>query len=828
MNMISTGAFQTEMDASNKQITLAEKFAAVWEKKNAKAARAGGVSLMALSLAACGSDDSTTTTATDTTTTTTTTTVAADPFNLTPLSDTASTTMAANGTLTSTFRFTSGNDTVNGISATMHLTNDVLIDGSTTDSDTLNITGTGATGITTVNVENVVMTAASGAPNLDAANMTGLTSVSVSGTVASTVDDVASAATITSDSYGSILTVLNSDYAGTAAALNPDTLNLEVTGGTFGSTATTQTGFSLTAGAGSTVETLNVTSSGTAANVYSLDASTNVTLSTVNFLGSADATARVAHADVTGLTFVGTAATGDVNLRVDMNGTGAALNATSFTGIDNFIMVDSTVTGDAASITGLSSGQKVTIADDMDATTLTLSGAGVGSEKASITVVLDNETASVDLDVANITIDNVTTLNLESSGYSSSTALTAENATGTLDGDFTTITITGDTSLDTVLDIDPAGTAETTARTVTVDASENTAYVTVDAVDDKYVSYNITGTAGNDTLKLNETAGVITAGAGNDTISLSGKNDTVDAGAGTDTINATTGTDTITTGAGTDTVIMGEMDVTAVKQSTDWTPAAGMDGAMTVIIDGQSYVEAFDTDVATTFDNFITTFNTLILANTGVTAITDGASKLTFTGDSSTQDLVIQGSSLDATAVEAATIANTASTAGVSVNTKLVDFDAGTASSGGDVLSFDVSAINAILDDLSDSGGDVATDDAVVVQKYTVGTALATTDIDAGANVLLVNYTTAVNAIGDVTTAIDAKNIVFDAAMANTDGIVTLFYDADDAKAVFGIMQQDGTDGATFDDGITFNALGEMTMSSTDYALLDATNFSFT
>jgi hypothetical protein len=59
MNMISTGSFLTEMDASNKQSTLAEKFAAVWEKKNAKAARAGGVSLMALSLAACGSDDDT-------------------------------------------------------------------------------------------------------------------------------------------------------------------------------------------------------------------------------------------------------------------------------------------------------------------------------------------------------------------------------------------------------------------------------------------------------------------------------------------------------------------------------------------------------------------------------------------------------------------------------------------------------------------------------------------------------------------------------------------------------------------------------------------------
>jgi len=53
--MISTGSFLTEMDATEKQQTIAEKFARVWEMKNAKAARAGGVSLMALSLAACGS-----------------------------------------------------------------------------------------------------------------------------------------------------------------------------------------------------------------------------------------------------------------------------------------------------------------------------------------------------------------------------------------------------------------------------------------------------------------------------------------------------------------------------------------------------------------------------------------------------------------------------------------------------------------------------------------------------------------------------------------------------------------------------------------------------
>jgi hypothetical protein len=66
MNMISTGSFLTEMDASNKQSELVKTLTAAWEKKNSKAARAGGVSLMALSLAACGSsDDSSDLTASD-------------------------------------------------------------------------------------------------------------------------------------------------------------------------------------------------------------------------------------------------------------------------------------------------------------------------------------------------------------------------------------------------------------------------------------------------------------------------------------------------------------------------------------------------------------------------------------------------------------------------------------------------------------------------------------------------------------------------------------------------------------------------------------------
>jgi len=57
--MISTGTFLNEMEASKRQQELVKKLTGAWEKKNSKAARAGGVSLMALSLAACGSEDDT-------------------------------------------------------------------------------------------------------------------------------------------------------------------------------------------------------------------------------------------------------------------------------------------------------------------------------------------------------------------------------------------------------------------------------------------------------------------------------------------------------------------------------------------------------------------------------------------------------------------------------------------------------------------------------------------------------------------------------------------------------------------------------------------------
>jgi Ca2+-binding RTX toxin-like protein len=58
MNMIST-AFPIDTGVSGKKDALVSKLVSAWEKKNLKAARAGGVSLMALTLAACGAEDET-------------------------------------------------------------------------------------------------------------------------------------------------------------------------------------------------------------------------------------------------------------------------------------------------------------------------------------------------------------------------------------------------------------------------------------------------------------------------------------------------------------------------------------------------------------------------------------------------------------------------------------------------------------------------------------------------------------------------------------------------------------------------------------------------
>ena len=124
------------------------KIVAAWESKQAKnAARFGGLGFLAVSLAACNSSsDDTTTTTTTTTDTTTTPTVTVLTQALAATAD----------VVTSTF--TSGDDVVTATDSTLGA-GDVLVDTSSTDSDTLTVTMTGATAnapSTITGIENIV------------------------------------------------------------------------------------------------------------------------------------------------------------------------------------------------------------------------------------------------------------------------------------------------------------------------------------------------------------------------------------------------------------------------------------------------------------------------------------------------------------------------------------------------------------------------------------------------------------------------------------------------------------------------------------------------
>jgi hypothetical protein len=153
------------MDASNKQYSLAEKFAAVWEKKNAKAARAGGVSLMALSLAACGSDDSTSTTSTSTSTSDTTT------VSTTPVA--SSFTVASDA-----LEGGSGNDTFTATKSSVLNNTDSATGGAGTDTIVMeDIAGT--LQLTSTGVENVTVSPQTASATLSLKNMSGVETITV-------------------------------------------------------------------------------------------------------------------------------------------------------------------------------------------------------------------------------------------------------------------------------------------------------------------------------------------------------------------------------------------------------------------------------------------------------------------------------------------------------------------------------------------------------------------------------------------------------------------------------------------------------------------------
>jgi len=608
-------------------------------------------------------------------------------FVLTSGTDTAGKTSAANGALSSTFRFTDGgNETVEADIGTIGAA-DVLLDGSSTDSDTLNVTINAASGAFTTNrIETINVDMAAGSPELNTTNISNTNTINVTGSVNGKIDALSTSSStlnITTDGYQRVLNIDTTAMSGTTALGTADVINVSVSGSDYGSTAATQTEIEIESAGASVLETLNITSAGTAANDFLLDASTNATFSTVNFLGATDLTVRADRADITGVTMVAGDHTGTSDLIVDNNG-GAVLNMLNFTGFDTVSIKDGTSPakgGDALSATGVRSGQTIAFLDDGAAGVIT--GTAVSGSSDSLTFVLDNETDATDTDLTSLDVQNVETLTIKSQG-NVSTSTTAQNEIDLLTGDATSITISGDTSFDLDASIDAPSTG---TRSVTIDASTNTSFVDISAVNNTKVYYTITGTAGADTLASNSSASTINGGEGNDTITSGDGNDTVDAGDGLDTINVSYGTDKITGGTGNDTI---DIDATSAAATVQVTSGLNLNSTVTLAtndkiqltLNGDTYESTFATNAATTIINFVSAHKTTILAEHGVTiAAADTNTDVSLTGKTDgttfTADFNIWDNSN--TAVVAQT--ETTSTAGVAakdVSTTIVDFKSDT------------------------------------------------------------------------------------------------------------------------------------------------------
>ena len=379
MNMISTGSFLTAMDASNDRTSFVSKLVDIWEKKNAKnarVARAGGVSLMALSLAACGSsdddDDTATTTTTTTTTTDTTTTTTTTPVNQS-FSLTSRVDAIVGG---------DGDDTIDGgvvneggVANVQTLGATDTIDGGA-GTDTLTFSYSAATTPLSIsNVEVIKMTDIDGATEaINLVNVSGLTELHVVGnTQLANVDNMAA---LTSVSLINTTGGANLDYAAAAVAGGADSVTLNVQSTTAG-TVTMDAG----------VETVAINSNGGQANTLAGLTATGATKVTI--AGSQDLTIT-ATLGTTVTTVDGSTATGALTLtqtgaQISNISTGSANDTIDLSG--NF--VDGTT---AASVDVVAAG------DGTDALILTSAEAAAVGSAAQFSSVTGIETVKVDTD----------------------------------------------------------------------------------------------------------------------------------------------------------------------------------------------------------------------------------------------------------------------------------------------------------------------------------------------------------------------------------------------------------------------------------------------
>ena len=730
MNMISTGAFQTEMDASNKQSTLAEKFAAVWEKKNSKAARAGGVSLMALSLAACGSDDDTSTSTSSTTTTTTTTTVdAAKTLTFTNASVTGAIDNLTGG---------SGDDSFLAQADGLLTTGDAADGGAGSDTITSRHTVTAAVTIapnlSNIETHNFRIDADGGAADAVLYDLTDVTGADIVNLYKSTNSGAGGDPVVTFSGNGLTTDVKVGIVGGDSGADN-SAVDLTVTYQ------------SVTGAADAATLVLN----GAAANVVTVAGIETLTLETLTTETSVSATGA---SDINSLQAANAST---------LNITGAgALNLSGAGGTFVDANLAATVTVDASTNTG-------GVTFKAEANTLTFTG-GSGDDTvymANRLTVADTLTGGAGHDTLGLTADVSATVGGQVYGFEDIDFVDSGTATYDMD-DYANSTITH-ISLSGSMAGDNLVTVNDMANGTTIQLGGSEA---ITASDDMTVTIKGAGAAGSN----NDTLNIATVGtAAVDFGTLTAANiETVNISAG----GATTGNSiAVLTVAAADTlVVTGSSDLTisAFTSSSALTDydTTGMTGAFVMGAAGQS-TSATLFDGGAGADTFIgNSGDDVFKAGGGATnSMTGGAGDDSYTLGSGV-DTVVQAANGAGTAASATTITASAAIAightitfGNGVDT-VTGFTAGV---GGDVIDHTDDASTALATALGKTEN-AMTDDSLLFLSgnFVTSTGKFTITADgAGADTLIIQT--------DATTHANTQDI-----MENDSIIVLVGVDSDD------------------------------------------------
>jgi hypothetical protein len=458
MNMISTGAFLAETDASTKQNELVKKLTAAWEKKNSKTARAGGASLMALSLAACGGEDNT-------------------PFSAADVSaaEAAATTAAltgADGTVyASVDAAVTSNDTAIADAARAEGVASVDI---TTDNQAAIDAAVAAVDLTT---DNAAATDAAVAADTAFASLADLVAAydalanPAGSTAALTTSTDILIGTSSNDSFtGTTATYAAGDVVSDGSTTDNDTLTMTVTDdiNLTGSIVNienvninlvqfTNTDFDVDVGGisdGTTIS-FDVTQTGSTVTALSVDSIGSVTLALSDDFTTLDMDTD-ADADVT----VTSAYTGTGTLVISDSGT-VTMDTLTVTTADDVTFnltntnVDETLTVtsandilitavDAADTLVLTSGDEtiITTADDAETITISAQGTALSATGAASTATTASAiNGATDLDVLNLS-GNGGDLRIDIAGGATSDALSTINVTG--DYNVTVIADAGD------------------------------------------------------------------------------------------------------------------------------------------------------------------------------------------------------------------------------------------------------------------------------------------------------------------------------------------------------------------------------------------------